>query len=82
MNPARSLALALVSGNFSSLWLYIFAPIIGAILAAFTQIVLLDNVIFEKDSAMRTSNNLTQNLSYSLSIWTGRGEVGKGRGEV
>ncbi len=30
MNPARSLAPALVSGNWQSLWLYIIAPLLGA----------------------------------------------------
>ena len=34
MNPARSIAPAIVSGNLNSLWIYIFAPIIGAILAS------------------------------------------------
>ena len=33
MNPARSLAPALVSGHFESLWIYLTAPIIGALLA-------------------------------------------------
>ena len=33
MNPARSLAPNIVSGNIEGLWLYILAPIIGAILA-------------------------------------------------
>jgi aquaporin Z len=33
MNPARSLGPALVAGDFDQLWLYIAAPIIGAILA-------------------------------------------------
>lgn len=33
MNPARSLAPNIVSGNIKSLWLYIVAPILGAILA-------------------------------------------------
>ncbi len=30
MNPARSLAPALISGNVSSLWIYLIAPVIGA----------------------------------------------------
>jgi aquaporin Z len=30
MNPARSLAPAIVSGNLSSLWVYLTAPVIGA----------------------------------------------------
>lgn len=33
MNPARSIGPALISGHLEYLWLYIFAPIIGAILA-------------------------------------------------
>lgn len=33
MNPARSIAPALVSGNLSHLWVYIAAPILGAVVA-------------------------------------------------
>lgn len=33
MNPARSLAPALVSGNLRSLWVYLAAPLIGAAIA-------------------------------------------------
>jgi len=33
MNPARSIAPALISGNFQDLWLYISAPILGALTA-------------------------------------------------
>lgn len=36
MNPARSIGPALVSGHLEHLWLYILAPIIGAILAVMT----------------------------------------------
>jgi aquaporin NIP len=35
MNPARSLAPAIVSGNMHSLWIYLTAPIIGAVAAVF-----------------------------------------------
>jgi aquaporin Z len=33
MNPARSLAPALVSGHLQSLWIYLIAPVLGALLA-------------------------------------------------
>ncbi len=33
MNPARSLGPAIISGNYTSIWIYITAPIIGACLA-------------------------------------------------
>ncbi len=33
MNPARSLAPALAAGQFQSLWIYLTAPILGALLA-------------------------------------------------
>ncbi|WP_317043470.1 aquaporin [Nonlabens spongiae] len=34
-NPARSLAPAMVSGNFTALWIYITAPTLGSIVAMF-----------------------------------------------
>jgi aquaporin NIP len=33
MNPARSIAPALISGHLEHLWIYIVAPIVGALLA-------------------------------------------------
>ena len=36
MNPARSLAPALVSGHVQSLWVYLIAPIFGSLSASFT----------------------------------------------
>ncbi len=35
MNPVRSLAPAVVSGNISAVWIYLAAPVLGAILAVF-----------------------------------------------
>jgi aquaporin NIP len=36
MNPARSLAPAIAGGDFSSIWVYIAAPLLGAAVAAVT----------------------------------------------
>jgi aquaporin Z/aquaporin NIP len=46
LNPARSLGPMVVAGQFSALWVYILAPIIGAILAA----VLYDRFVSEADA--------------------------------
>lgn len=44
MNPARSLAPAIISGNLQDLWLYLTAPFIGATLAIFScKIIKKDN---------------------------------------
>ena len=34
MNPARSLGPAIAAGDFTSIWVYLAAPILGAVLAA------------------------------------------------
>ena len=34
LNPARSIGPSLISGNMSNLWIYIIAPILGAVLAS------------------------------------------------
>lgn len=52
MNPARSIAPALVSGNLNSLWLYILAPTAGAILAV------LSNRIFESKAIVQAKSQI------------------------
>ena len=44
MNPMRSVAPALVSGNLHALWLYIAAPIVGASLGALAYQLIRDDV--------------------------------------
>ena len=49
MNPARSFAPAMVSGQFHGLWLYLTAPVLGAILAVIScKLVKDDNCCDEK----------------------------------
>lgn len=43
MNPARSIGPALISGHLEYLWIYIFAPIIGAILAVISCKLIKDD---------------------------------------
>jgi aquaporin NIP len=43
MNPARSLAPAIVSGHLEHLWIYLSAPVIGAIIAVTAWKVLKNN---------------------------------------
>ncbi|HLY71673.1 MAG TPA: MIP family channel protein [Puia sp.] len=40
MNPARSISPALICWHFESLWVYIFAPVTGALTASFAFVVL------------------------------------------
>jgi aquaporin NIP len=50
MNPARSIGPNIVSGNIEGLWLYILAPIIGAILAVVScRLIKEDNCCDEAD---------------------------------
>jgi len=49
MNPARSIGPALVSGHLEHLWLYILAPIIGAILAVMSCKLVKDEQCCEND---------------------------------
>ena len=45
MNPVRSLAPALVSGNLQSLWIYLIAPVTGAIAAVLTWSMMNDKTV-------------------------------------
>lgn len=47
MNPARSLAPAIVSGNVNALWVYLIAPFIGAYLGSITSMFLQNMRLYE-----------------------------------
>jgi aquaporin Z len=49
MNPVRSLAPAIISGNLQHLWLYLTAPFIGAIFAVISCKLVKDEDCCEKD---------------------------------
>jgi len=49
MNPARSLAPNIVSGNIQGLWLYMIAPILGALLAVMSCKLVKDDNCCEED---------------------------------
>ena len=49
MNPARSIAPAVVSGNIADLWIYIFAPIIGCVLAVVSCKLVKDEQCCDKN---------------------------------
>jgi len=49
LNPARSLGPALVSGELNALWLYILAPMLGALLGAFAYTVVGQRVASTPD---------------------------------
>jgi glycerol uptake facilitator-like aquaporin len=40
MNPARSLAPAVMSGQTSALWVYILGPLVGALLATLVMFII------------------------------------------
>ena len=49
MNPARSLAPAIISGNLQHLWLYLTAPFIGALLAVLSCKLVKDDQCCDTD---------------------------------
>ena len=49
MNPARSISPAIVSGHLEHLWLYIVAPIIGALLAVVSCKLVKDDQCCDED---------------------------------
>jgi aquaporin Z len=49
MNPARSIAPALLSGNLDHMFIYILAPVLGAILATYTWIFMKEESTEEEN---------------------------------
>ena len=50
MNPARSLAPAIVGGHYQSLWVYILGPVAGALVGSFVFAILNEDYTAEKES--------------------------------
>jgi aquaporin NIP len=48
MNPVRSFAPAVVSGNLTNLWIYLVAPVIGVVIAVFVW-----KTVFDKNSVVK-----------------------------
>ncbi|PKA50763.1 Aquaporin NIP1-2 [Apostasia shenzhenica] len=71
MNPAKSLAAAIVVGKFEKLWIYIISPIVGAVLAssfyAFLQLPANKTMIMRKDKSPR-GGACSANTEHSLEI--------------
>ena len=59
MNPARSLAPALVSGRVGALWIYLLAPIVGAILGVILCRLVRDDAFGLPNSLPKNSTNET-----------------------
>ncbi|MGH9910114.1 MAG: MIP/aquaporin family protein [Nitrososphaerales archaeon] len=55
MNPARSLAPALLSGNFESVWIYLTATFIGAVIAVFVYKIIEAKILKTKKSSKTRS---------------------------
>jgi aquaporin Z len=51
MNPARSLSPAIIGGHYQSLWVYIFGPVMGALVGSFVFAILNEDFIAKKKSA-------------------------------
>jgi len=50
MNPARSLSPAIIGGHYQSLWVYIFGPVMGALVGAFVFLILNKDYTAEERS--------------------------------
>jgi aquaporin NIP len=51
MNPARSLSPAIIGGHYQSLWVYIFGPVMGALVGSFVFAILNEDFAGKKKSA-------------------------------
>ncbi|HEX2868995.1 MAG TPA: aquaporin [Ignavibacteriales bacterium] len=69
MNPARSLGPALVSGHFESIWLYIVAPIAGAILGKVVHRILTVHGELKKEVKAQFEDAQISSMA-ELTKWT------------
>ena len=58
MNPARSLGPALAAADFTSSWVYLTAPLLGAVIAAATYQLLRDEPVATGPEPARPAEEL------------------------
>ena len=58
MNPARSLGPALAAADFTSIWVYLTAPLLGAVIAAATYRLLRDEPVATVPEPARPAEEL------------------------
>ena len=62
LNPARSLAPALVSGNLHALWIYLVAPLVGGALGAFAYEFLTEELALDRGAPARLPSRARRRL--------------------
>ncbi|KAH0463779.1 hypothetical protein IEQ34_006565 [Dendrobium chrysotoxum] len=71
MNPARSLAPAIVTNNFNKIWIYLIAPVIGTVIGStlynfFKIFMKVEEKIMPQKAITYTDNNIAmENLTHS-----------------
>lgn len=68
MNPARSLGPAIVSWNFQGLWIYLTAPILGAVSGTFMLRMLKPCSSLTSSSSSSSSSSTSSRRSQLLQI--------------
>lgn len=68
MNPARSIGPAVVANEFKNLWVYILAPIFGALTATIIYSLLRQPKQEQQDIEVESTKSIIYNNVYSHSV--------------